>query len=317
MDISKNGYAILGGAALLLVAFGTAVLFGTTYPAAPEATPPAPAVATAPAATPAASPEEIFGLEPESAPSPRPGIEIPRAEALPAPASDRPAKDKITVPGATRHEGSGHTEQKVSITAEDLGLIQRVTRGNAGFSAPKTAVVGSTFRAMLRVDTKELDSILKSLAAALPKNDALLGERDIKLTPRMSATLSGIGFNITPEHHSPVQPITMAEPTTWAWQVEATKAGTLHLSVTLSQTLLVEGREYPRNYPPFSRIVQVEAKPFSASDFFSAHWQWLGTIVIVPLAKVGWDRFSKPKDTDRGHSGARTLRARLQRRRYK
>lgn len=177
---------------------------------------------------------------------------------------------------------------------EKLAVLDRAVIGSAGISAPRTAVVARPFRVILRVDTKGLDTVLKSLANDLPENETRVGAGGVRLTPRMSATLVGSDCKVTPEYDSPVQAVSGTEPTTWSWLVEAATPGTLYLSVTLSQILTVEGKEVGR-YHEFSRTVQVEAKPFSVREFVGAYWQWLGTIVIIPLAKALWDRWSRSR----------------------
>lgn len=185
---------------------------------------------------------------------------------------------------------------------EQLAILDRAVTGSAAISAPRTAVVDSPFRVLLRVDTKALQTVLKSLADELPENETRVGASGVRLTPRMGATLVGSGCKVTPEFDNPVQAVSGAEPTTWSWQVEATRPGTLFLSVTLSQILTVQGKEVGR-YHEFSRTVQVEAKPFSVRAFVGAYWQWLGTIVIIPLAKALWDRWSKSRKPARDADG--------------
>lgn len=180
-------------------------------------------------------------------------------------------------------------------TEEDLARLDRLITGSVVLSVPETAVVGTVFTVVLRVGVEDLDAMLKALADEIPENTARPGGSGIRLTPRMRASLTGLGFDIVPQG-GVTQPVSTTEPTTWQWQAKPTESGTLILLFTLSQVVIVEGQEVARNYP-FRKTVQVDVKPFSYRDFLTAYWQWLTTIILLPLAKLGWDQFRKPGKT--------------------
>lgn len=177
-----------------------------------------------------------------------------------------------------------------------LRALDQVTTGSVGISAPKTAVVDEPFAVVLKVSVDKLAVILEELAAEVPENQTRTGKENVKLTPRMSASLAGLGFEITPQG-SVAQPVLQTESTTWQWQAKAKEAGTLSLYFTLSQTMIVEGKEVARNYP-FRKTLLVEVKPFDFREFTVTNWQWCISILLLPFAKLVWDMHVKPIPPD-------------------
>ena len=172
-----------------------------------------------------------------------------------------------------------------------LTALDEATRGNVAISAPNKAVVGTPFTVVLKVGVDELGTLLKELADEVPENTNRTGNIGIKLTPRMSASLSGIGFEIIPQGISS-QAVLKSEPTTWLWQAKGTKSGTLSLHFSLWRTVVVDGKEINKNYS-FRKVLQVEVKPFSLRDFMGENWQVIVTVLLIPLVKMLWDLLRK------------------------
>jgi hypothetical protein len=160
-------------------------------------------------------------------------------------------------------------------------------------SAPAKVLAGDPFSVYLRVSPEKLGAVLKGLKEDFPENETVKGKRDIKVTPRMMAAVSGFGFEVSPKEGQ-VQAVSATEPTTWPWQVKAVESGLLTLTFTLSGTLTIEGKEVPRNFYQYQQKVQVEVSPMG---FVRKYWQWLVTTLALPAIGALWAVFRKPKDS--------------------
>ena len=168
--------------------------------------------------------------------------------------------------------------------AAETKTIDSLVTGSAAVSAPVAATAGKPFSVYLRVSPDSLQAVLASLAKEVPENATRTGKSGVKLTPRMTATLTGLGFEITPKE-SVTQAISTNEPTTWQWQVRATEAGLLRLDFALEGALNVEGKEVPRAFYSYEQKVQVQVDK-NPIAFLTNNWKWLMSSILIPL--VGW-----------------------------
>lgn len=179
-----------------------------------------------------------------------------------------------------------------AILAAGSEQIDGLIRGSAAVSAPSTATAGDTFSVFLRVSPEKLVAVMQSLQDEFPENLTVKGKEGIKLTPRMTASVSGFGFEVSPESGQ-VQAISAKEATTWAWQVKAVEPGLHTLTFTLSGTLSVEGQDVPRNFYDYRQKVQVAVSPIG---FVERNWQWLTTTLVLPIITFLWTYYRKPRD---------------------
>ena len=164
--------------------------------------------------------------------------------------------------------------------------IDRVLAGlslaNVAFNAPVTLRVHETAVIQLLLSGEQPIEQLQDQLTELGEKE---GEQ-IKVSDRMEAQLSGLGFTIaaiTPA----VQPVSGQGVTEWKWEIEPTKVGTRRLHLTLSALIDLKGRESTYSIRTFERSLDVRVTwSERLSGFFSDNWQWLWTALLIPLA--GW-----------------------------
>jgi hypothetical protein len=113
----------------------------------------------------------------------------------------------------------------------------------------------------------------------------------IKAGPEMEATLIGSsGLTVTPLSN-PMQGVGSHDVATWKWRVEGTSGGAHSLTLSMSA---VFGRApgMPRHsIITFTRKLNVEVSaPERMREFVAGNWQWLWTVLVVPLAGYLWKR---------------------------
>jgi hypothetical protein len=176
--------------------------------------------------------------------------------------------------------------------AAESEKIDGLVKGSAAVSAPGSAKAGDPFAVYLRVSPEKLESLIKGLKGDFPENQTIKGKQGIRLTSRMTATVNGFGFEISPKDGQ-IQAVSATEPTTWQWQVKAVESGVLTLNFALAGTLTIEGKEVARNFYEYQQKVEVAVSPMG---FLEKYWQWLATSLAIPAIGAIWTMFRKPKD---------------------
>lgn len=106
----------------------------------------------------------------------------------------------------------------------------------------------------------------------------------MKLTPRMSASVSGFGFEILPQAVQ-VQAVSGTGDTTWSWQVKGIESGEHTLTFRLAGTLIVEGKEIGRDFYQYQQKVNVSVGP---GGFLKDNWQWPASTIALSAIGVAW-----------------------------
>lgn len=128
---------------------------------------------------------------------------------------------------------------------------------NVVYNPPERMSLGATEQISLRLG---IDQRIEDLVATFPRTSTL--ETGVALvTPRVSATLSGIGFEI--HSHSPdAQALTRREPSTWTWSIKANQPGRQYLHLALSPTVDIDGTATSLSPAIFERAIIVDVSPW-------------------------------------------------------
>lgn len=180
-------------------------------------------------------------------------------------------------PSPTPKDGGGEGG-----TATVDEILARLELANVAFNAPTQLQLHEVSLIQLLLSTKEsIEALQSALTAAGERSGARA-----RISNQMEAHLSGTGFRvepITPER----QAVSAAERTEWRWQIEPTQTGTLHLDLTLSADLQVDGQSVPRMIQTFERTIEVKVTwPAWTKAFLAGNWQWLWTAILIPVC--GW-----------------------------
>lgn len=222
---------------------------------------------------------------PAAAPEPE-GPEPP-----PAPPDGTPSSASH-LPGTTNGPAGAPPVPLPSVRfAAESEKIDGLVQGSVAVSAPSSTKVGDSFSVYLRVSPEKLSAVMQALRGEFPENLTVKGQAGIKLTPRMSASVSGFGFEVMPKDGQ-VQAISAREATTWAWQVKANEPGVHTLTFTLSGTLTIEDKEVARNFYQYVQKVDVKVNP---TGLLEQYWQWLVTTLAIPAIGAVWAVYRKRK----------------------
>ena len=181
-------------------------------------------------------------------------------------------------------------------------VVKSLPEANIVFTAPETVRLGSSTQIQLLLSAQESIARLKKKLSELGKQE---GAR-IRVSDRMEAHLAGLGFKVeplTPE----VQAISTLAPTEWSWDIEPTRSGTQHLTLTVSALIRVHGESTPLVVQTFEKKLTIHVTLYErVKGFVSDNWQWLWLAIGAPIASVLYTRYKRGKRARRRRAAAST-----------
>jgi hypothetical protein len=127
------------------------------------------------------------------------------------------------------------------------------------------------------------------LLHALQQDAKLEGYSHVQLSPVMGARLSGEGiFAIDPEK----QVVSSDQTTEWKWEVQAVRRDEQRIDLALFAFVTIDGQIAPLRVKSFTRRIEVEASWFSL--FWAEHWNWIVTVIVLPILFWSTRRFVWP-----------------------
>ncbi len=225
---------------------------------------------------------------PQAQPEPTPPPPPPPSEAPPPPKTHPVHGIKKPPTAATRPAPS------VNLSAVDE-ILRQLPTGNIAFNVPDTMVMGRTYGIHLVLSPrKSIQDLQAELQQKVEGHDELQGAT-VSIAPEMEARLTGQDFKIdavTPER----QAVSNERGTDWQWDISATKQGNQELHLTLNVILTVNGASLPHSLQTFDRRITVRVTwGQRLSGFIGTNWQWLWTVLVVPLAAWIWQALKKRK----------------------
>jgi hypothetical protein len=193
-----------------------------------------------------------------------------------------PSSSTVPTVSSTGTVTGGVITAAPTLRSEIDRVLDGLSLGNVAFNAPKTLRANESAVIQLLLSGEQpIDQLQEQLTE--------LGEKEgeqIKVSDRMEARLSGLGFKI--EAITPgVQLVSGEGITEWRWEIEPTKVGRRRLHLSLSALIDLRGSESTYTVRTFERSLDVRVTwSERLSGFFSDNWKWLWTTLLIPLA--GW-----------------------------
>jgi hypothetical protein len=176
--------------------------------------------------------------------------------------------------------------------------IAKLKQANIAFNTPDEMTVGKAEMVQLLLSMKES---IEELKAAITATGSLDGAT-IEVSNKMEAKLTGAGFDIravTPD----VQVISPSAQTEWKWEVEPVTSDAKRLHLALSAHVLLDGEKIPRVVKTFERDMIVKVNwSREAYEFATGNWEWLWTVLLVPIAGLIWRKRKKDGGEDKKES---------------
>jgi hypothetical protein len=176
-------------------------------------------------------------------------------------------------------------------------VLSALEKASIAFSAPSTINVNDNAIIELLLSAQSSTRELIHVIEAQGDVDTAT----VRIANRMEARLTGGGFRITaitPEE----QAVTLSEPTGWKWEVSPTETGHHKLHLTLTALLSVDDQTSRRAIRTFDTDIDVEVTLVQRTSMFvNENWQWLFTVLVIPVA--GWLWKSRNRKQGRKRKG--------------
>jgi hypothetical protein len=172
-------------------------------------------------------------------------------------------------------------------------FLEQLPKGSAVFKAPPQAVQYRPFDVTLRLENKELGTMLSDAKNESPDKISK-GVAGIHMSDRMRAQLIGDDFSPTGDKTIQEQPSSVKEGTTWNWQVHSDTPGTHPLTARIETLMQIDGKDTWRTIDVAE--VEVDIK-INEMGWVMNNWKWLATAIVLPF--IGWLAKRKFMDTDK------------------
>ena len=168
-------------------------------------------------------------------------------------------------------------------------ILDKLKLAAIAFSVPDIANIHDDIMVQLLIDPSKNETILaKELNSS---NNAVVSK--VLISKILDAKISAADFDIikiTPER----QAIAETVPTEWLWELSATKPGVHDIHLTITAIVEVEGVKAERHIKTFEKVVKIEiTNKQIILEFISKYWQWLWTVLLLPIATLIWKKIKK------------------------
>lgn len=161
-------------------------------------------------------------------------------------------------------------------------ILAKMKEANIVFNTPPSMNLKEKAEIQLVLSLMKQIKELEQLIVAPGEKESAI----IKVYNSTEARLTSTDFEInaiTPEELA-VEPSGVSE---WRWEIKPKRTGLLSLHLTLSAVFNIEGNKTRKVIRVFDKTIEVEVTGWqTVSTFVKQNWQWLWTIIVVPVA--GW-----------------------------
>jgi len=186
----------------------------------------------------------------------------------------------------TLHLGKGRDP----IDLHAPGLIDEIRanlqHGQIAFNTPEEMELKETTKIELYLSLKESIEELKKKIKSPGKKESY----PVEVSSVMRAILNGNGFKIKPITLEE-QAVSDKDVTRWSWQITALEPGQQTLHLTIYAILFLDKMNVPREIKTFEKEITVRVSWNKRIMWFlKNNWQWLWTVILVPLAGWFWKK---------------------------
>jgi hypothetical protein len=164
----------------------------------------------------------------------------------------------------------------------------RTAEGKLEYIVPSSMRVGETRIVQARISRSIDESLTKDLA----ESDIII-KKKIEVADHMTVRLSGAAFSITPITPEE-QVLTGSGFTQWQWDVIPERGGKQTLIFTVTLVFLESNRPSYLTREVDREEIEIEVNySYQAKQFVGNNWQWLWTVVAIPLGTFLISRISR------------------------
>lgn len=205
----------------------------------------------------------------------------PQSMPMPVPTTEAKSSRINTLPSSRPQE-----ERRAN---SKNNMSQQLHRAAIAFDVPSNIKMGDRVTAQLLINlTKEVENLVDDLKT----KQAKINEK-VEVSHIVLATLTGPDFTITPI--TPLkQGIFDNKNTEWLWYLEPKEPGNHEISLDITAIVKVDGERAEHHIKTFNKTISVKIEPADEIlNFIKSYWQWLFTVLLLPIIKYFWGKRKK------------------------
>lgn len=170
------------------------------------------------------------------------------------------------------------------------GAFEQLARANMAFNVDNKFNVKETGQAKVVIDFSKAVDELKNELSKSGRAGSITGGASVQVSKVVIANIIAPGLTVTPI--TPTEQVVLqTEPTVWLWDLKADEPGTYQVRITLTASIIVDGRATNRFLQVHDETVVIEIKPTQrVIDLAKEHWQWAFSSLLAPLGIWLWKR---------------------------
>lgn len=168
--------------------------------------------------------------------------------------------------------------------------FEQLKSASMAFNVDNKFNVEETGKAKVIIDfSKKVEELKKDLERS-GKAGSITGGATVQVSKVVIANIVAPGLTVTPITPNE-QVVLESEPTTWMWDLKADKPGTYSVRITLTASIIIDGRATNKFLRVHEETVTIEITPRQrVMEVVTKNWQWAFSSLLVPLGVWLWKR---------------------------
>lgn len=204
----------------------------------------------------------------------------------------RAYKDKAKAEEYAKKKLEEEIKKSKKVEEQPVTVADKLTDAAIAYNAPKDAIVGSPFSIMLRIDPSATVEQLKQEMPSLSGN-IVAKQIHVSQIVKVDLTVDEEQFRLV--KLSPVeQALFVTEPNIWQWELTALKAGTGHISISITALVHIGDHETNHFITAYSDDIVITATTEQKiKALYEKHKDKLWGLLVVPAFEWARRRFNK------------------------
>lgn len=179
-----------------------------------------------------------------------------------------------------------------------IPLSKEYSNGLIAYKVPKEMQVGHSYLIKIRITRENNTTLLIVGDRKIPiadENNSVVNIESISISPIMSATLYTTKGSFKVDTLSTeYQNISEKGYTEWGWNIVPLKGGNNLLKLNVKIRVKEDGETYFKDITVFDKKILIKSNiKFSIITWISTYWQYLLTVILIPIIKFAYEKFKK------------------------
>ncbi len=177
-------------------------------------------------------------------------------------------------------------------------ISKEYSNGLIAYKVPKEMQVGYSYLIKIRITKENNTTLLIVGDRKIPiadEGNSVVNIEDISISPVMSATLYTTKGSFKVDTLSTeYQNISKKGYTEWVWNIVPLKGGNNLIKLSVKIRVKEDAETYFKDITVFDKKILIKSNiKFSIITWLSTYWQYLLTVILIPIIKFAYEKFKK------------------------